>query len=93
MGRVVGWFGELTVKRGELARLAVLTREMVASAKNETGVVLYERYITADGMTLHLHERFADSAAALGHLQLFHALRRAVHAHGRATPHPGLRRA
>lgn len=67
----VSWQVELTVKPGALEAFRALTAEMVAVARGEPGVLAYERFISADGTRVHVFERWADSPAALAHLQAF----------------------
>lgn len=71
MGDPVAWLVELAVKPGQLDRLRALTQEMVEATRDEPGVLIYERFISADGTSVHLYERYADSAAALAHLRAF----------------------
>jgi Antibiotic biosynthesis monooxygenase len=44
---------------------------MVKSTRSENGVLSYERFLSEDGTVIHIHERYADSASALAHLQTF----------------------
>ena len=37
----------------------------------ERGVLTYERFVSEDGTSVHVYERYADSAAAVAHLRLF----------------------
>jgi quinol monooxygenase YgiN len=49
-----------------------LIREMSdASFANEPGTLTYEWTISGDGKTAHVHERYANSDAALRHLASF----------------------
>src|SRR5690242_3186913 len=68
----ISWQVELTVKPGELENFRALTREMVEFTHAESGVLIYERFISADGKTVYVYERYADSASAVAHLQTFH---------------------
>jgi hypothetical protein len=34
-------------------------------------VLIYERFVSADGSVIHVHERYTDSAAAVTHLRTF----------------------
>jgi quinol monooxygenase YgiN len=65
------WHVELLVKPGQLESFRALTGEMVEAARREPGVLSYQRFVSADGKTVHVFERYADSAAALTHLQVF----------------------
>lgn len=67
----ISWQVELAVKPGELDRFRALTRDMVAFAQSEPGVLVYERFISEDGRTVYVYERFVDSASAVAHLMAF----------------------
>jgi quinol monooxygenase YgiN len=67
----VSWQVELAVKPGQLEKFRALTREMVEFTRKEPGALIYERYISADGSTVYVYERYADSAAAVAHLREF----------------------
>jgi quinol monooxygenase YgiN len=69
----VSWFVELTVKPGRLDEFEKLTGEMVAATRAERGVLAYQRFISDDGRTVYVHERYADSEAAVAHLRNFAA--------------------
>ncbi len=67
----ISWHVELAVKPGALESFRALTGEMVEFTRGETGVLGYQRFISPDGRTVHVYERYADSAAALAHLRNF----------------------
>jgi quinol monooxygenase YgiN len=67
----ISWRVELFIKPGQLESFRALTGEMVESARRELGVLSYQRFVSADGKTVHVYERYADSAAALTHLRVF----------------------
>src|SRR5947209_6308703 len=67
----VGWQVELAVIPGALEAFCELTAEMVAATRGEPNVLIYERFVSADRSVVHVHERYADSAAALAHLRTF----------------------
>lgn len=46
---------------------------MVEAARGERGVLYYERFASDDGQTIHVYERYTDSAAATAHLRNFAA--------------------
>lgn len=71
MGEQVSWHVELAVKPGALEDLRALTGEMVEATRGEPGVLSYERFVSADGMVVHVDERYADSAAAVAHVRTF----------------------
>jgi quinol monooxygenase YgiN len=62
---------ELAVKPGQIENFQALTGEMVDSAREEPGVLNYERFVSDDGKFVHVYERYADSAAAVAHLRKF----------------------
>ncbi len=67
----ISWHVELAVRPGALESFRALTGEMVELARGETGVLSYQRFISPDGRTVHVYERYADCAAALAHLGNF----------------------
>lgn len=67
----VSWWVELAVRPGELANFEKLTAEMVTSTRGETGVLAYQRFISDDRQTVHVHETYESSAAAVAHLRKF----------------------
>ena len=71
MGDEIAWRVELSVKPEYVAALLALTDEMVQSAKLELGCLSYQRFISLDGTSVHVYERYMSSGAALAHLQLF----------------------
>ncbi|HEX6443108.1 MAG TPA: antibiotic biosynthesis monooxygenase [Stellaceae bacterium] len=73
MPEQVSWQVELAVKAGELDNFRRLTGEMVEFARQESGVLSYQRFVTADGQFVHIYERYLNSAAAAAHLRQFRA--------------------
>ena len=71
MGDQVSWQVELAVKPGELDNFRTLTAEMVEFARSEPGVLIYERFVSADGKVVYVYERYTDAAAAVAHLRTF----------------------
>lgn len=69
----VSWWVELAVRPGCLANFEKLTGEMVAAAQTEYGVLAYQRFISDDQRTVYVHERYANSEAAVAHLREFGA--------------------
>ncbi len=68
----VYWVLEAEVKEGKLDDLKSLAAEMIeATRENEPGALHYEFSLNEDETRCHLHERYADSAATLAHLQSF----------------------
>src|ERR1700730_301138 len=71
MGGDISWQVELEVKPGQLASFRALTGEMLAVTRRERGVLSYQRFVSEDGTIIHIYERYADSAAAVAHLDAF----------------------
>jgi len=74
MSSQISWYVELQVEPGQLDALRALTSEMVESAKNEVGTLIYERFISEDSQIVHVFERYIDAAAAVTHLIAFKAI-------------------
>ena len=73
MPDTISWMLQLNVRDGQLDNLRALMPEMVASTQEEPGTLGYEWFLSADGKTCHLYERYADNAAALVHAGNFGA--------------------
>lgn len=71
MNEQVAWQVELHVRPGKLQAFRALTEAMIEATRAEAGVLNYERFISADGQTVHVYERYENSAAAVAHLQMF----------------------
>ena len=70
----VHWLLQLNIKEGELDNLKALMNEMVeATQANEPGTTNYEWFVSDDGKTCHIYERYVDSAATMVHLGNFGA--------------------
>jgi quinol monooxygenase YgiN len=67
----VSWMVHLSVRPHRLELFKSLTREMVDATRQERGVLSYERFISDDGSTIHVYERYEVSAAAIDHLLEF----------------------
>ena len=67
MSRTVSWNLQLSVREGQLDVVRTLMDEMVASTLEESGALGYEWFLSDDGKTCHINERYADSGAALVH--------------------------
>ena len=67
----ISWHVELRVKPGQLGNFQILTGEMVAVTRREPGVLSYQRFLSENGTIIHVYERYADSAAAVAHLEAF----------------------
>jgi quinol monooxygenase YgiN len=74
MSDAVSWVLELNVKDGQLDAFKALAQEMSeATQADEPGATHYEWYIDEDGKTIHVFERYADSATTMIHLGNFGA--------------------
>ncbi len=73
MASTVSWNLQLSVRDGQLDDARGLMAEMVEATGQEAGTQGYEWFISADNSTVHICERYADSAAALEHLGNFGA--------------------
>jgi len=71
MNTELAWLLELTINPGELETVRALMNEMVESTRGEAGALSYAWYISDDGNTVALYERYADDAATLTHLGTF----------------------
>lgn len=71
LGTEVAWLVELAVNPGALETVRALMEEMVTSAQGEAGTLSYAWYVSADGRTVAIYERYADDAAVLAHQATF----------------------
>jgi len=71
MNDQISWQVHLEVRSEQLDDFRSLTNEMVESARSETGILIYERFIGEKQTDIHVYERYINSSAAIGHLQLF----------------------
>jgi quinol monooxygenase YgiN len=71
MENQVSWLIELAVKPGELETFKALREEMVAGTSGEPGALAYEWFISDDGGTVHIYEKYADSDAMISHVNGF----------------------
>jgi quinol monooxygenase YgiN len=67
----ISWYVELSIKPSQLENFRALTGEMVNSTRRELGVLSYQRLVSEHGKTVHVYERYEDSATALAHLRTF----------------------
>lgn len=67
----VSWVVQCTVKEGQHETAKALMEEMVAGTSDEPGALNYEWFISDDGATVHLYEKYADSAAVVAHMKTF----------------------
>ena len=63
---------EFSIKPDELDNFKALVQEMVeATQANEPDIMTYEFFISEDGMSCQIIERYVDSAAVMAHLGHF----------------------
>jgi quinol monooxygenase YgiN len=67
----VSWVIELAVKAGEGDQSRELMEEMVSGTSPEPQTLGYEWYISDDGGTVHIYEKYADSEAMVTHVNGF----------------------
>jgi quinol monooxygenase YgiN len=67
----IAWRIELSVKLDQVGNLLALTDQMVESARAEVGCLSYQRFISPDGKSVQVYERYLNSGAALAHLTIF----------------------
>ncbi len=67
----VSWVVEVAVKDGALDAFTELMEEMVAGTGTEPQTLAYEWYISGDGRTVHIYEKYADSEAMVAHVSGF----------------------
>ena len=67
----VSWVVQYAVKEGALDTLKGLMEEMVEGTSAEPGTLAYEWYISEDGTTVHLFEKYASSEDAIVHAKGF----------------------
>ncbi len=71
MSNTVSWNLQMSVREGRLNDARNLMSEMVAATRQEPGTQSYEWFLSADGKTCHIYERYADSGAVMVHLGNF----------------------
>jgi quinol monooxygenase YgiN len=70
--QIVHWLYQVTVKDGQLQNLKDLIVEMVANTEaSEPETLAYSWVVSDDGTIGEVHERYANSEAALAHLATF----------------------
>jgi quinol monooxygenase YgiN len=69
MNDVVFYVCEVAIKEGQLDNFRAVMRDMVEATKaNEPATMNYQWFIAPDGVTCHIFERYASSAAVVAHL-------------------------
>ena len=67
----ISWVVEVVVRPGRIGALRALMEELVAGARAEPGTLAYEWYVSDDGATVHVVERYAGSEATIVHNAAF----------------------
>jgi quinol monooxygenase YgiN len=67
MSDVVSWLIKTQVKPGQLDAFRTLMEEMVKSSRSEPGTLAYEWFINDANDSVHIYERYENSAAVLIH--------------------------
>jgi len=71
MSTQVSWHLVVAIKEGRNADFNVLKDEMITSTQAEQGTLSYEWSIGDDNTTVHIYERYTDSAATMTHITSF----------------------
>ena len=71
MNEHVSWVIELAVKDDAHDTFKELMEEMVSGTSTEPQTLAYEWYISDDGGTVHIFEKYADSEAMVSHVNGF----------------------
>lgn len=73
MTTAVSWMLRATINNGASDDFRSLMDEMVESAGGEPGTTNYEWFIDGSESSFHIYERYADSDAAMTHIETFGA--------------------
>ncbi len=73
MSSAVSWNLRVSINEGRLEDFRALMQEMVASTEGEAGALGYEWFLSEDGASCHINERYTDSDAVMAHLGNFGA--------------------
>jgi len=71
MSEQVFWIVEFSIGEGNLEGFKALMNEMVEATRDQLGTTHYEWFLSEDGRSCHIHERYASSEAVLAHLGHF----------------------
>lgn len=71
MSEEVYWLLEAEIKSGADEFRALMNDMVSATRANEPGTLIYEWSTNAEGTICHIYEHYADSAAALTHMNNF----------------------
>lgn len=68
MSEHVIWAIEARIKDGQQAAFDAFVRELIEATRKEPGTLAYEWSIGEDGRSVHVYERYADTAAVMAHM-------------------------
>ena len=71
MSNQISWLLEVEILPGKLDDFRAVARDLIANTEPETGTLDYEYHLSPDEKTVHIFERYADSAAMLKHVAGF----------------------
>lgn len=71
MSTAIAWNLQVTLRSGHLDAFRSLMLEMVESTRSEPGVLAYDWFLSEDGSTCHILERYRDDDAAMAHIGTF----------------------
>ncbi len=71
MSNTISWNLQMSVRDGKLNDARDLMNEMVTTTRQESGTQNYEWFLSEDGKSCHINERYADSGAVMVHLGTF----------------------
>ena len=71
MSEHVFWIVEFSIGEGNLEAFQSLMNEMIDATREQMGTTHYEWFLSEDGRTCHIHERYVSSQAVLSHLGHF----------------------
>lgn len=63
------WLFTLDVKPGKFEQFKGLVADIVASTQQEPGTLAYQYAVSEDQRTVHIYERYRDSAAFVVHVE------------------------
>ena len=69
MNNNIHWTINATIKEGRLEGLKEHIVKMVEMTKTEEGALNYEFFLNDDNTRIFIHERYANSEAAIAHVQ------------------------
>jgi quinol monooxygenase YgiN len=71
MSNQISWLLEVEILPGKLEDFRAVSRDLVANTQPEPGTFDYEWHLSPDEKTVHIFERYKDSAAMIKHVEGF----------------------